>query len=385
MEVLSGQIYKPTEGSGMTLPDDVSIIPEPSEEYLNQRQYHDYAAHRESFLEWLAAFGKNPGKAEGYAAATVKNTAYRTDKFYRWVWDRHGGYTTNITHDHADDYLRYLATETEYSNSHCAKEMKALKRLFKWHKHERGGELWDPILTFNDGGTSTQPRDYLTETERKQIREAALEYGSIPAYSTVTPRERARWEAYLAQRFSKSKDEVEREDWERANGWKIPSLTWTSLDAGLRPAEVERATVDWVDIENGVLRVPKEDSTKNQDNWIVGLRDQTVSALDRWLDEREAYAMYDDVDTLWLTREANPYGSHSLRYVLNRLCEIAGIDTEHRSMTWYSVRHSVGTYMTRERDLAAAKAQLRHQSPKTTMRYDQVPVEDRKDALEKMG
>ena len=53
-------------------------------------------------------------------------------------------------------------------------------------------------------------------------------------------------------------------------------------------------------------------------------------------------------------------------------------------MSGYTIRHSVGTYMTKERDLAAAKAQLRQKNPKTTMKYDQVPVEDRKDALEQM-
>jgi hypothetical protein len=41
--------------------------------------------------------------------------------------------------------------------------------------------------------------------------------------------------------------------------------------------------------------------------------------------------------------------------------------------------------MTREEGLAAAQAQLRHKSQRTTMRYDQVPVEDRKDALDRMG
>ena len=51
----------------------------------------------------------------------------------------------------------------------------------------------------------------------------------------------------------------------------------------------------------------------------------------------------------------------------------------------YSIRHSVGTYMIRERDLAAAKAQLRHKNPQTIMKYDQVPVEDRRDALDRMG
>ena len=54
-------------------------------------------------------------------------------------------------------------------------------------------------------------------------------------------------------------------------------------------------------------------------------------------------------------------------------------------MSWYTIRHSVGTHMTREEDLAAAQAQLRHQSPETTMKYDQTPVEDRRDALDRMG
>lgn len=40
--------------------------------------------------------------------------------------------------------------------------------------------------------------------------------------------------------------------------------------------------------------------------------------------------------------------------------------------------------MVSERDLKAAKDQLRHRSAKTTMKYDQVPVEDRRDALDRM-
>ena len=88
---------------------------------------------------------------------------------------------------------------------------------------------------------------------------------------------------------------------------------------------------------------------------------------------------------LFRSREKNTYKSSSLKYVLTRLCEIADIDTENRKMSWYSIRHSVGTYMTREEDLAAAQAQLRHKSPETTMKYDQTPVEDRRDALNRMG
>lgn len=97
------------------------------------------------------------------------------------------------------------------------------------------------------------------------------------------------------------------EDWERANGWKFPSLVWASLDAGFRPTEVERAPVEWVDVENAVLRILKEDSSKKTGNWTVSLREQTANTLGRWLEERAHRSRYDGRDELWLTREGNPY------------------------------------------------------------------------------
>jgi integrase len=157
-----------------------------------------------------------------------------------------------------------------------------------------------------------------------------------------------------------------------------------SLDAGLRPIEVERASTSWVDTDNDVLRIPAKDSAKNRDNWIVGLQSRTSAILERWLQERAMYEEYENTDTLWLTRENNPYQSTALKYVLEQLCDDAGIETADRQLTWYAVRHSVGTYMTREEDLAATKAQLRHRSVKTTMKYDQAPVEDRRNALRRM-
>ena len=160
---------------------------------------------------------------------------------------------------------------------------------------------------------------------------------------------------------------------------------FTSLDAGFRPIEVERATTRWVDVENGVLRIPRDESSKNKEHWIVGLGDRTTTILERWLDQRRNYEQYDDTDALWLSRQGNPYNSGTLRYLLHKLCEIAGISVEDRSMSWYAIRHSTATYMAREEGLAAAQAQLRHKSVETTMKYDQAPVEDRKDALNRMG
>lgn len=363
--------------------EQITIIPEPTSNRLNQRQLLDYRSQREDCLSWLLTFGKHPDQAKGYALETVKNYSYRMDQFYRWAWDTEDRYTADVTHAHADEWMRELARQ-DTSNTHKANSQKAVKQLFKWRRHEQGLGEWTPEITFSVSSSASNPRDYLTMEERQKIHDAALEYGSIPAYNDLTPEQRNRWKAYLAQRFEKPKAEVTPDDWNRANGWKIPSLTWVSLDAGLRPIEVERAIVDWVDLENMVLRIPKEESSKNVENWVVSLQGRTTDVLERWLAERKNYAKYDGTKKLWLTREGNPYQSQSLRYVLQRLCEIAGIPTQGRTMSWYSIRHSVGTYMTREEDLAAAQAQLRHLSEQTTMKYDQVPVEDRRDALSRM-
>lgn len=367
----------------MSLPDDVPVVTEPASKYLNPRQLVDYRAEREACLSWLLAVGKQPGKGEGYALGTVKPRSYRMDMFYRWIWGQEEGYTTNITTDHANGWMRHLA-HSDASSTHKTNCQKAVKMLFKWNKHERGGSQWEPEISFSES-SGTNPRDYLSRDERSLIRDASLEYGSVPNYSNVTPQERERWQRYLAQRFGKSISEVTRDDWKRANSWKIPSLVWSSMDAGLRPVEVERATIGWFDAENEVLRIPKEDAAKSRDNWTVSILQKTATYLDRWLTERENYEKYDDREEIWLTRESNPYTSQSLRYLLHRLCEIADIEITHRQMSWYAIRHSVGTYMTREEDLSAAQSQLRHKSPRTTMKYDQTPPEDRQSALERMG
>ena len=363
--------------------DGITVVTEPSEASLNQRQLLDYRSQRKACLSWLLAFGKNPSQAEGYARSTVRTRAHRMDQFYRWVWEQYDGYTVNVTHDHADAWLKELALE-DSNNVHKSNCRKALKMLFKWRHHEHDVPEWEPAITFSLDDSASNPRDYLTRDERRKIREVALEYGSIPSYNDLTPEQRKRWRAHLAQRFEKPKEDVQQADWKRANGWKIPSLVWTSLDAGLRPVEVERAVTSWVDTENAVLRIPKSESSKNYDNWVVGLQERTADVLERWLEERDAYNKYTDTDALWLTREENRYGSSSLRYLLRQLCKGAGISTENRQMSWYAIRHSTGTYMTRQEDLAATQAQLRHKSAETTMKYDQTPVEDRRRALDQM-
>jgi hypothetical protein len=110
----------------MNLPDDITVLTEPAEKFLNQRQLVDYRSEREDCLSWLLSFGKDPETVDGYALGTVKPRAYRMDQFYRWTWKQEGGYTARIIHDRADDWMRHLAQE-DYSNTHrmnCQKKRK---------------------------------------------------------------------------------------------------------------------------------------------------------------------------------------------------------------------------------------------------------------------
>nr|WP_246049015.1 site-specific integrase [Natronomonas salsuginis] len=287
--------------------------------------------------------GKTPEKGVGYSDYTTYETAYRTARFDRWVWARHDRYSIPPEPARATEYIEEDVIYRDVSNATKGKTEEALARYYRYLEDNHPNCEWEHDQRFSSSGDDA-PRDYLTRRERRLIREAAL----------------------------------------ATESWREATIILTSLDAALRPVEVSRARPGWVDIDNRLLRIPREESSKNTDNWRTSLTSRTTDALTQWLEERAENPAYDDSDRLWLTREGTPYSSRSLARLLRRLCADAGIDTGGRTMTWYSIRHSTGTFLAAERDLKAAKDQLRHQTPVTTMKYDQVPASQRRDALDKM-
>lgn len=372
---------KPQDGDEVV--QGIHTASRPSRAELNDKQIADYQHHRAEMLRWYLTLGKDPEEVEGYAEDTIRVRAGHIDRFYRWVWTTEGGYTTQVTPEQADRYLKELAYQDDMSRSTKNKYKKSLKMLFRWREWELGEDHdWEPALTFSTSDSSSQPRDYLSRDERSELREGVLELGDeIPRYNSVTPEKRRRIKKLLAVRLSKPLKDITREDWEEERSWKYPSMIYATLDAGLRPVEVGRATVDWVDVKNRLLRIPKGESSKNTENWTVALGEQTADFLDRWLTERSSYPKYDDTDALWLTRRNNPYSSSSCNSLLRRILEYTDID---RDVTWYSIRHSVGTYMSAEAGLGATQQQLRHKSAQTSLKYDQAPPEERRDALDRM-
>jgi len=198
----------------------------------------------------------------------------------------------------------------------------------------------------------------------------------------MTPSERTRWKKYLAQKLQKPEEKVTTQDFLNANSFKYTSMIFVALDGGFRPIEIKRANIQWFDPDNGVLRIPEEESSKSRENWIVALKPETVSILKKWKREREAIEKYDGRDAMWLTQQANRYNKDSFRSsVFRKIALEAGLDLENRDLTPYSIRHSTATFIAQEADLATAAKQCRHRSKQTTQKYAHSSVDRQSDAV----
>jgi integrase len=342
-----------------------------SRERLTRTRLTAYREHREEFIHWLKhEVVYNNEQNQGYAHETVRTTAANTDLFNRWVWDMENRFVKFPKTVHGDQYLQHVRSRDLSDTQKSAKE-KALKRYFNWRDAD-----WEPKIHFtgDDGRGNTQ--DYFTRSERKALRDASHDLGSVPAFEGLNSEERSEWKRVLANRFRMPQSEIGAKEFRQANGYKWPSLVNMALDAGMRPIEVNRARVGWVDAANKRLLIPKEESSKGSENWEVGLRSETATLLEHWKDEREQYGKYDSNDRLWLTREGNPYNSRTLNYWLDKLMNQAGITDGTRNLTWYAMRHSTGTYVAADEDIEQAAAQLRHKRLETTRRYNHTPAEE---------
>lgn len=366
------------------IPDVISVVPEPSEKMLNKKQIVDYEFHRERLITWALACGKDPDTEEGYAVETVRTRAYRLDEFYRWIWDREDGYTRWITPEHATEYLQYLAT-LDCSNSYRSSVQNAIQMLFDWRNQEQGDDIeWDADIDYTTNNSQEPPSDVLSGDEIRKLKSAAAQLGSIPHYNSLSADERSKWKSYLAQRFDKPKQEITKDEWDRANGFKYQSLVQVSLDAGLRPFEVAEASVDWVDTEMWILRIPAETTESDRSTWEIALSEETAGVLRGWLQEREQYEKYDGTDALWLTRRGNRYGTRSLNYLFDRLCEEANFETGHRSLSWTTLRDTVGAQMAKRTNITEIRKQLRHESVESAEKYRLWEHEQRRDVLEEL-
>lgn len=366
--------------------EGIQLLPKPTRERLNGMQREDYKQHRYKLVRWLLDKGKNPKKETGYKSSTARGRALRIDLFYRYVWDQEGRYTTQVTHDHADEYVKHLSRDQDTTKNDRSNKQNAVITLFKWRSEVFGNDEWEPDDEWREhGGGNSDQKDqpHFTDRERGLLRDAVLDFRSVPHYNTLEPDERDEMKAYLSQRLEKPKDDIAPDDFQSVPTRKYASLVQTTLDTGLRPSEVAEFRVSWFDPDNTRIIIPEKHSQKNTNRWVCSLRQRTSTVLSQWVDERATRAKYDDSERMWLTKYGNPYGSGSLNRLLEDLCEHAGISKRDR--TWYSIRRSTANVVGTNASAEHARKQMRHKQVETTMRYIQPDEEKTREALNQGG
>jgi integrase len=338
---------------------------------LNHRQRAIFESRFEDFKQYLESEGKDPRKEIGYAEGSINARSSRVRQLITWIWEQEG-IAVEITPEQADRVIEALDTDdlrcvdnTRYSEGSKRKLSNGLVNWFEFRDID-----WEPEISFNDE-PSTDNADPFTKDEVKRIWEASLTYKSIPRYNNLSPEGRDRWRAYLAQELGKPKNTVKPADWDTVNKcWKIPSIIATERSAGWRPALIERMKVHWYNPDKGTISIPAEMAVKSTQDWEQKLGDDAIEALDFWLKQRDTDERYDDSDYMWLNRQSNPYRSATLNDVLDDLLEEANIKLGGRKISWYSFRHTLGTYTHEEhKDLKTVAETLRQTSTESADRY----------------
>jgi site-specific recombinase XerD len=346
---------------------------------MGPRVKRDYQTFKEKFVKWLRTRGKNPRRREGYSDTTIGSMSEKLDRIYQWKWDDHGSYTTTLTPEDADRFIKHIDWDLGLEDTSINVYVRTLKVFFKYRRKFRDEDVeWECDLVLSQ--KTVNIRDHFRKEELNDLYETSLEYGTVRHYNNCSSTEREQIRTVLSQRLGIPADEIGRQEFLEANSWKIPSLIAVAVDTGLRPIEVERSTVSWFQPVLGgkhEMIIPKEDSSKNENNWRPSLSPRASKAIQMWLDERDALDRYANTDAVWLTKYGNPYRSDSLNTILRSLMDAGEIDRRGRELSWYCIRHGVATMWANEHGLHWAKQQLRHNSIETTQQYVHPSPENR--------
>jgi integrase len=363
---------------------ELEYISESALEHLHPNQKVIFAEQFQSEIEALRNWAKDPDHQVGYANDGIPPLVRRILQAYQYIWETEARVIELAPAD-ADRFVNALKNDAitqrngeAYASGSKRKFVNALEAHFRVRDVE-----WTPPTKFTDD----HPRldsDPFARDERRLLKEASYNYRSPPSYSNVTPKERDRWNAYLAQILGKKKSEIGPDDWEELKqSWKFPSMIHFAFDTGSRVALMNSILTSHFYPSSEQVVISSEIAVKNNSEWEISLTSETVNIMERWMEERSRKSKYSDSDHMWLNRNGNPYDSGPLNNLIGNLMDDAGIEQAGRKLTWHSIRHSTGMYVYDEtQDLGMVAEMLRLESLDAARIYAHPTPESQKNVLE---
>jgi len=334
----------------------------------------DYERFKIDLLKWLLTSGKDTYRKEGFAESTVKTTHYKIDESYRWLWTEDESYSKEFPTHRGTELLDTLMKNSPHPDSYVYTFEKSLRRLFKYLREQKNRQIpeWEhgiPIEPNRGSNKNQHIKDRFYPAEMNRLYEAALKEYSIKSYWNLDGDEREELKRLIASQQGIPMADIGPDEFEKASSWKYPSIVALSSDLGLRPIEVGKMEVDWLNLSHEQINIPAEGSTKSSRSWNCEISSESCNALENWMQERQSYDKYRDSRRLWLTKYGNKYNSRSLNRILDNLIEVAEINDENRTLSWYSFRHGAASIWTEKEGIAKAAEQIRHSSLSTTKQY----------------
>jgi integrase/recombinase XerC len=155
--------------------------------------------------------------------------------------------------------------------------------------------------------------------------------------------------------------------------------------AGLRDAEVVRLDVDDVRLSarKGELRVLGKGSDGGKPR-TVPVHTALCPVVQAWLDERRSWSGAGDTPALLLNRRGGRLGDRSVRTIIERFGELAGLgDDPLEPFGPHVLRHTFGTQLVRAGiDLVTVAELMGHARLETTRIYSRPTKVDRERALD---
>ncbi|GAP05917.1 site-specific recombinase XerD [Anaerolinea thermolimosa] len=232
-------------------------------------------------------------RADGYSPQTLNQYQWALDMLIRFSDMPLQQVTT-------DDLRRFLAAVQEnprLSPTSVFHVWKAIRALFKWTSSE---------------GLSDRPDKALTKPRF--------------AYREILPLSEDEVKALLkaVERTTPSQGKRKSFTMPRATAHRDRAIIMLLLDTGIRASELCRLTVKDIDLNNGTITVRPHLSGVKSRPRVIPIGNATQKALWLYLARRN-----ENDGALFFTREGRPFDRVSLRHLLVRLGDRAGVQNVH--------------------------------------------------------
>lgn len=235
-------------------------------------------------------------RADGYSPQTVEQYQWALSMLKKQIEDK------PLRQVSVDDLRRFMASVQEnpsLSRTSVFHVWKAIRAFYKWTSSEGLSDRPDQLLTKpRYAYREIQP---LSETEIKAL---------LKAIDRTAPSQ-GRRQSFTMPRSTAHRDRA---------------IIMLLLDTGIRASELCRLTVKDVDLHNGTITIrPYLSGIKSRPR-VIPIGNVTKKAIWRYLTGRNTEYKGDE---LFFSRECHPLDRDSLRKLLTRLGERAGVPNVH--------------------------------------------------------